>query len=556
MDHPAPPSYIWPPQTNLLCRVCLRSDPVARLSLFECTIAGRLAADVLSVVGGIPVPPADDRFPRVACYDCFQRLEAAFGLREMVQASNRKLVEMLVMGGVGGERVVAVKQELGDAAGTSGSTIIVKNYVITKAEVQSPDNDNELQTVVKTEPLDEDEELTSDEDDEDETPDIKEEITVEEPRLEDPEETASDSQEINTRSFFEELPVQPTECCGCRLNCASLEELQVHFRTVHAPMRTPKADIKKGLRECKQCFKLIKSIKGHRPKSLRCKICGEMVTKWYGATMHYKSKHGPGKSPEPKICCGCQERFQTHTELKAHANLAHFPNRLPPDEKRPFVCEICYKNYPDHIGLHQHQRRLAKDTKPHQCGQCERSFFFLNALRDHELSHTTAQKTLACPKCPAAFITQHSLRKHIARHDQPADKFQCATCRKCFKSQKALREHNYVHTGERPHKCTHCEASFSRYDCYKTHVRSMHRDQSQEGETEPEVHECKVCGKTFRLVQYLVRHTRAMHEGKSKPFPCELCSDSFVRKEGLENHVKRVHPGGGAGDSGNELIVQ
>uniref|UniRef100_A0A8D8AIL9 Zinc finger protein 26 n=1 Tax=Culex pipiens TaxID=7175 RepID=A0A8D8AIL9_CULPI len=516
-----------------MCRICLRPDPVPRQSLSEGTIVGRPAAEVLSLVGGVPILP-EDRYSQVCCADCWQQLEVAYNLRELIQQSYRKLGEML--NGVA-DKVVVVKQELGEVGEEQAS--IVGNY-----EFLDLKSDPCSSTVVKSEPMDS-EELPSEEE---ETPKIKEEVTVEETRVEDPDESSSDGARGNPRSFFEELPVKPTQCCGCRLSCANMEELHAHFKAVHAQNRTPSSEIKKGLQECSQCYKLIRSKNSHRPRSLRCKLCGEMFSKWYGATLHYKNKHRPGKRPEPKICCGCHERFQTTAELKIHANLTHFPNRLPHDEKRPFVCEICYKNYPDHTGLHQHQRRLAKDSKPHQCTQCERSFHFLNALRDHELMHKQ-EKTLPCPKCPALFITQHSLRKHIARHEMPPTKFQCATCAKCFKSQKSLREHGYVaHTGERPHKCGHCEASFARYDCYRAHVRGMHQEQQQQDQQqqgERDVHECRVCGKTFRLAHYLVRHTREMHERTAKPFPCAHCAEGFVRKQGLMNHMARVHPGVG-----------
>ncbi|KAL9695960.1 hypothetical protein quinque_015245 [Culex quinquefasciatus] len=127
----------------MMCRICLRPDPMVRLSLFEGTIAGRPAAEVLSIVADVPIL-AGDPFPQVCCSDCWQQLEAAFNLRELVRESGRKLGEMLA--GVGADRVV-VKQELEDVeeqqqdpigTGTTWSTI-VDNYEITKVEMPNPE---------------------------------------------------------------------------------------------------------------------------------------------------------------------------------------------------------------------------------------------------------------------------------------------------------------------------------------------------------------------------------------------------------------------------------
>uniref|UniRef100_A0A8D8F309 (northern house mosquito) hypothetical protein n=1 Tax=Culex pipiens TaxID=7175 RepID=A0A8D8F309_CULPI len=127
----------------MMCRICLRPDPMVRLSLFEGTIAGRPAAEVLAIVADVPVL-AGDPFPQVCCSDCWQQLEAAFNLRELVRESSRKLGEMLA--GLGADRVV-VKQELEDVeeqqqdpigTGTTWSTI-VDNYEITKVEMPNPE---------------------------------------------------------------------------------------------------------------------------------------------------------------------------------------------------------------------------------------------------------------------------------------------------------------------------------------------------------------------------------------------------------------------------------
>lgn len=55
---------------------------------------------------------------------------------------------------------------------------------------------------------------------------------------------------------------------------------------------------------------------------------------------------------------------------------------------------------------------------------------------------------------------------------------------------------------------------------------------------------CHVCGKVMKSKSSLARHS-FIHTGK-KPFSCHLCELCFNRKDNLQHHLSRMHPGGGA----------
>ncbi|XP_052562061.1 uncharacterized protein LOC120427665 [Culex pipiens pallens] len=94
----SPPDHL-PPDWSLsgsMCRVCLRSDPAASWSLFECTVAGKSLVQALSLVGGIQVQTGDN-FPKSCCSNCLARVEAALKLREQCLESDRRLGVMFAV---------------------------------------------------------------------------------------------------------------------------------------------------------------------------------------------------------------------------------------------------------------------------------------------------------------------------------------------------------------------------------------------------------------------------------------------------------------------------
>ncbi|ORY39174.1 hypothetical protein BCR33DRAFT_649849, partial [Rhizoclosmatium globosum] len=71
-------------------------------------------------------------------------------------------------------------------------------------------------------------------------------------------------------------------------------------------------------------------------------------------------------------------------------------------------------------------------------------------------------------------------------------------CGKIFPRAYNLKSHSYCHSGERPHKCVYCNASFSRKHDLQRHVRTLH--------SKDRAHTCTVCQTSFTTFDQLRRH--------------------------------------------------
>ena len=94
-----------------------------------------------------------------------------------------------------------------------------------------------------------------------------------------------------------------------------------------------------------------------------------------------------------------------------------------------------------------------------------------------------------------------------------------------------------VHTGKKPHECTHGGKRFAQKGNLTSHITSVH--------TGEKPHECTQCGKRFALKGTLSSHIASLHTGE-KPHECTHCGQKFALKGNLRRHITSVHTGGKA----------
>uniref|UniRef100_A0A3P9DV10 C2H2-type domain-containing protein n=1 Tax=Maylandia zebra TaxID=106582 RepID=A0A3P9DV10_9CICH len=88
----------------------------------------------------------------------------------------------------------------------------------------------------------------------------------------------------------------------------------------------------------------------------------------------------------------------------------------------------------------------------------------------------------------------------------------------------------YFHTGEKPHKCRHCDRSFSHSSTCNRHERAH-----VEGN-----YSCDQCDKSFRNLSSYSAHKRS--HVTNKLFHCYQCAQTFTSLSALCKH-QRDHSG-------------
>ncbi|XP_071132723.1 uncharacterized protein [Mytilus edulis] len=311
-------------------------------------------------------------------------------------------------------------------------------------------------------------------------------------------------------------------CYLCNITINTLEQLQLHVKTVHPLVDALSIYRKKT--KYRQCRRKKKSIEQRLADAKKQR-------------KKYQEKH-----KDRYKCEVCQEKFTYYIMLRKHIANEH--------ERETFGCNICNMQFKHKKTLERHQMKghlqvCEKEKPKHTCFVCDKKYSTSRSLRRHNFKEhliedkhiSKLRENVACEQC-GKIVMRKCMRLHLLVHQEK--EFMCEDCGEKFRRPDDLKRHRQKHLRKKyvlksetsGYKCLICGLILSTNGAIKRHFSLKH---SSEKIAIP----CKICGRLYASKPVLDIHMKLKHSEKS--FQCEICNKKFYYNYLLKNHVKIVH---------------
>lgn len=252
---------------------------------------------------------------------------------------------------------------------------------------------------------------------------------------------------------------------------------------------------------------------------------------------------------DDKILCDlCDEYFWTKDSLDEHLKSAHW-------KRTAFLCTICSKPFADNPSLKRHLVTHS-ELKKEICQICNARFHTKSKLKRHARMHAST-KEFSCPICFKEFTQKYNVNAHLkAVHPEAIlneetgefiverapkregsnveflakfdDIFTCPTCSKSFPTRYKLLSHQQYHNTERNFQCHLCSKFYKTFRCLQMHLK-IHANATRRVF-------CDLCNDSFSKKQSLTRHFISAHTTR-KEFLCTFCPKAFASDSTLRHHL-------------------
>ncbi|KAK7115019.1 uncharacterized protein [Littorina saxatilis] len=336
-------------------------------------------------------------------------------------------------------------------------------------------------------------------------------------------------------------------CPICQKTFSRADSLTCHMR-VHTGDRPYVCEY------CSTSYKVSSHLRDHvRSKHTNttpyeCEKCNKTFT-YNTAKRRHEKICGKDLSERVEfVCAKCEKGFVTAKGYEKHQMKCNESRTVVSgvkDEDMPFICITCEKRYDTFPGLDRHQRFFCGRSPQkgrYECEECGKVFLKRNRYITHTRRHV-GDKPFKCTQCDACFYDSRTLRRHVVHHNGGNKKFKCSLCDAAYYMKHCLSLHVMrVHCGMKPYKCNECELDFSSGYKLSRHIRRVHRKERR--------FKCMLCSNRFFDSSGWMTHMRMHALPPNKPgrgrtvkqHTCKLCQKSFFKKD-LQVHVASEHPG-------------
>lgn len=242
-------------------------------------------------------------------------------------------------------------------------------------------------------------------------------------------------------------------------------------------------------------------------KLFPCNKCNKKFSRSDNVKRHLKSVHNSQHRKKLFSCSKCDKKFTRSDIVDNHIKRVHTG-----DLKKPFICDICNKQWGSKSDLERH-RAIHSGLKPYSCPICRKSFSLSQHLKSHFKIHKSKPKNNSGKKL-----------------------YNCAVCDKQFSIFAYLKVHSKIHTRQTAISCQHCDKKFKNQASYKFHLKWFHL-------SEKKLFPCEKCDKQLTSKWNYEYHIKRYHDDvkEKELFSCKKCDKKFIYKTRYIAHNKRVH---------------